>query len=225
MRKIKDLDCFLSVRYPYWICAVYFIFGINSVCFSQAAAVSGNITAAQQYYDKGKEYLDQGEFQKADDQFKQAEIILEPGQEIAESKIPGNQAAAVKTVGTQEQSIVPAVKVESKENTADVDLDREISKYREVLKTDRRNSKVYYYNLGVVYAKKKDYLNAAKMFDKVVSLDRRDYEAYYNLGTLYETIFLNHAKAIACYQLYLKFAPSGKEKETVATWLEYLKMQ
>jgi tetratricopeptide (TPR) repeat protein len=184
-------------------CAGFFILGASPVCFSEIASIADNITAAQRYYDKGKEYLNQGDFLKADEAFKQAEFLLVPNQEsiglIAEAK----HFEVLKTPDASGQSEASTVKPENTIQSSVMDSDQAINKCKESLKSDQRNSKVYYYNLGVLYARNNDYLNSAKMFDKVISLDRKDYEAYYNLGAIYETVFVNRPKAIECYQMYL----------------------
>ena len=53
------------------------------------------------------------------------------------------------------------------------------------------NSKLssVYFNLGLVYDKKKDFNLAIKNFQKVIEIDPRNSYAFYNLGSLYQEIF------------------------------------
>lgn len=97
-----------------------------------------------------------------------------------------------------------------------------INIYQEAAKKQPGNRNIRY-NLGVVYANRAEYRQAVEEFEKVVALNRRDADAYYNLGIIYENFLDDYRKALRYYNLYLRYAPKGRDREAIKNWVDYIK--
>ena len=79
-----------------------------------------------------------------------------------------------------------------------------------------------HYNLGVLFASKRDYVRAEKEFQKVIELRPDDTEAQYNLGVIYSDHLPNREKAMKFFRQYLALNPEGQDaswaKQYIATW-------
>ena len=79
-----------------------------------------------------------------------------------------------------------------------------------------------HYNMGVMFAKRRDFVRAAREFQKVVELKPDDAEAHYNLGVIYAEHIPDREKAISFFRRYLSFKPKGEDanfaKQYLATW-------
>ena len=70
---------------------------------------------------------------------------------------------------------------------------------------DDKNEKMSAYNLGVIYAKKKDYDNAIKYYKEEITKENFYPYAYYNLGIIYKDRYQDYEKAKECYIECLKY--------------------
>lgn len=203
--------------------------------FAQELQVSkDNIQAAESYYLKGKEYILKEDYHKADQAFKKAQALLEGAAtiNIEDVKLEGliSPEKEVQRVSKPKAESVKSIKNEgdilskAKEAYLQGKLDEALNLYSQALLVYPDNYN-FHYNLGVIYLKKLDYLSALKKFETVISLNSRDANAYYNLGIIYENFLNDKKKALSCYEKYLKFTPSGKEKETVKAWVEFIKSE
>jgi tetratricopeptide (TPR) repeat protein len=79
-----------------------------------------------------------------------------------------------------------------------------------------------HFNMGVMFATRKDFVRAEKEFLQVVQLRPDDAEAHYNLGIIYAEHLPNRARAIKYFQRYLTVDPAGRDanyaKQYIATW-------
>ena len=81
---------------------------------------------------------------------------------------------------------------------------------------------VYYYNLGVAFAKAQLYEEAIKAHEQSLQLHYDNPEAYYNLGLLYEKVSKEPEKAILYYRKYLRLHPDAQDKERVQKIIDEL---
>jgi len=74
--------------------------------------------------------------------------------------------------------------------------------FEKVLKEDSDYAFFAYYNLGYIYAQFKDYLKAAKYFEKSLQI-KEDKDVYYNLAVIYLHYLNNPRRAQDYYLKYL----------------------
>jgi len=79
-----------------------------------------------------------------------------------------------------------------------------------------------HYNMGVLFAKKRDFGRAAREFQQVVELKPDDAGAHYNLGVIYAEHIPDREKALSFFRRYLTINPKGQEanwaKQYIVTW-------
>jgi tetratricopeptide (TPR) repeat protein len=162
---------------------------------------------AKFYYAAGESYIKQGNFVAADEAFKKAQAVL---QETASEKNAPETAQKTEGGGkdVQGQTTEPAKPVA-----------RGVDEYLAMLQKKPYSSDIYY-NLALEYLKMNQFSDAAESFKKVIALNPKDYEAYYNLGVLYEHYLRDKLRAMSYYQTYLKFAPKGEDAEKVKMWIK-----
>jgi len=79
-----------------------------------------------------------------------------------------------------------------------------------------------HYNMGVSFAKQRDYGRAAKEFLRVVELRPTDADAHFNLGLIYAEHLPDRERAIEYFNRYLTVDPKGRDaayaKQYIAAW-------
>jgi len=79
-----------------------------------------------------------------------------------------------------------------------------------------------HYNMGVNFAKRKDYPRAAIEFRKTIELRPDDADAHYNLGVIYAEHVPDRERALTFFRKYLTIKPRGESanwaKHYIATW-------
>ncbi|MCK4809910.1 MAG: tetratricopeptide repeat protein [Candidatus Omnitrophica bacterium] len=211
---------------------IYLIGNNSPIGFAQVRAEEQtskgtDVDLSREYYLKGKEFIDKGEYQKANEAFKKAQAILDKITEgdgkSKRQKIKVRIPRIKKTPDKEKvQYVDKTIVEEAGKSYFNGDIDQALNLYKEALMFYPENYALHY-NLGVVYLKKRDYLNAAKEFEAAVSLNSRDAgDAYYNLGAIYESFLNNKEKATKYYKKYLKISGNREEKKMVRSWLNYL---
>lgn len=188
---------------------------------------SDTMARAQDYYLKGKEFILKGEYQKANEAFQKAEEILSRSFQKSNSSknlpplsVEQAESEGGKTKQREGGNILERAKKAFKENK----LDEALGLYKRALNIYPKSYDIHY-NLGVIYLKQRNYLNAAKEFQTVVSLNRDDADAYYNLGVIYENFLNDKTQAIRYYKKYLRCSRSDREKKLVKSWIDYIKRE
>jgi len=183
--------------------------------------------SAQAYYLKGKELLAKGEYEDANKAFKKAEELLEKENKTKEAILPFVVSSEVKgslqlTSPREEEkeNILQDAKVAYLNN----EFDKAVKLYSKASKLYPKEANIYY-NLGVLYLRKREYLNAAEAFEKALSLNPKDADAYYNLGIIYESFLNDRRKALKCYKNYLRFGSKNVDTERVKKWIAYIKRE
>jgi tetratricopeptide (TPR) repeat protein len=198
---------------------IFILFTAVILCFNVYG--DDQIDKAQEYYDLGKELLENGDYEKANKAFTTAQEILDAdssGQDILQA---------------QKSVDVP----EPKQYDQQENIDNTIAAAIAIAAGDTRlalkhyiaaieqypDSPDIYYNAAVLCLTLKDYDQAGDFFKEVIRLDRKDANAYYNLGVLNENYFANYRKATAFYEEFLKYASDKEDKEEIAERIQYIK--
>lgn len=160
---------------------------------------------AKDYFSLGQMFLKEGNFSAANAEFAKAELMLQeaaltPAENPSPEKNPGGEKAAV----------------EKKQ------VEKAMSYYLEEIKKETSNPD-YYYNLGLDYLKKGQFVQAEESFKLVVNLNPLDKDASYNLGVLYENYLGDKEKALKYYQQYLNIAPDSPDAAQVKGWIKAIK--
>lgn len=88
-----------------------------------------------------------------------------------------------------------------------------------ILKANRREQFVMYYNMGCIYKANAEYSKAEQQFLKALAKDPSDPDIYYNLGILYDDDLKRPKKARKYYEEFLSVAPRGKDAAQVREWI------
>ncbi|MFA6600061.1 MAG: tetratricopeptide repeat protein [Candidatus Omnitrophota bacterium] len=76
-----------------------------------------------------------------------------------------------------------------------------------------------HYNLGVFYAKERNYERALKEFQKAVDIDPGDAKAHYNLGYIYADHMQDRARAELHFKTFLELAPDDPNSDAVRNYI------
>jgi len=205
------------------------------------------IQKAQEHYLKGKKLIQAQDYQTADEEFKKAQQILEsasPPTTTAEAQTSAvvvaneNKAPSTKEAIAQEAtavSSVPAVKEvkppavsevssQAKELDQKGQLEPAISLYLKAIEQQPNNPNLHY-NLAVEYLKTYNYSLAEEEFKRVIALNPKDKDAYYNLGVLYESYIIDKKQAIICYTQYLRLASRADDRNKVKAWIKQINQE
>jgi tetratricopeptide (TPR) repeat protein len=82
-----------------------------------------------------------------------------------------------------------------------------------------------HYNLAVEYLKTNQFAKAAEAFKRVIQLNPKDKDAYYNLGVLYESYLGDKKQAIAYYSKYIKLTSPNEDTSQLKAWIRQIKAE
>lgn len=156
---------------------------------------------AKDYFSLGQLFIKNGNYSAANAEFAKAELML------------------------QEASMTPAeneIRQKATEKDESKQVEKAMTYYLEEIKKET-SSPDYYYNLGVDYLNKGQFVLAEESFKLVVNLNPLDKDACYNLGILYENYLGNKEKARKYYQQYLNIAPDAPDAQQVKGWIKQIK--
>lgn len=85
-----------------------------------------------------------------------------------------------------------------------------------------RQEALLHYNLGVSYAREKNYEMAIDEYERVISLNPNDADAHYNLAIIYDEYRKNPKRAIQHYRKYLELRPQADDIDEVKDWINRL---
>lgn len=176
---------------------------------------SEGLKKAQEYYLAGRQFIQQGDYQAANNEFKKAQLLLSP--------------APISDLTSPPQVRPPKEEKETKDAKAslkleDVPKDEAVSYYLKAIKQDPQNNNLRY-NLALEYIKVNEFKLAQEQLGRIIELDSRDKDAYYNLAVLSESYFNNKKQAIYYYSRYLSLAPEAEDAWRVKMWIKELKKQ
>jgi tetratricopeptide (TPR) repeat protein len=164
------------------------------------------IKKANELYLSGKWFIEQGNYQAANESFKKAQSLLE--------KEPApKQGQAILQISRQ--ALLP--KQEAKKITAK-NTDRRLPPQRMCRVNNKKAD--YYYNKAIDFIEDEKYQEAAGALKKTIELDPQDPDAYYNLGVLYEDYLDDKWEARRHYRKYIRLAPDAKDSLQVEGWIK-----
>ena len=184
------------------------------------------VKKAEEHYNKGRKYSQEGNYYKANEEFKKAEGLLAKNKNskgksksfyVKNDKTNNNKKLKRTEVNNKIEDILNKAKdASSKSNNNEA-----IKYYLELLTLVPGNPDVYY-NLGVEYLKRRDYFDATQEFMQVLRLNSKDADACYNLGILYEVFMHDKSMASVYYKKYLKLRPDAPDNGIVRGWIDSL---
>jgi tetratricopeptide (TPR) repeat protein len=160
---------------------------------------------AKDYFSLGQMFIKEGDYASANAEFAKAELMLQ------ESAINLPEEETPEKTGTKETAASEKKQVE-----------KAMSYYLEEIKKETSNPD-YYYNLGIDYLNKGQFVQAEESFKLAINLNPLDKDACYNLAVLYENYLGNKEKSIKYYQQYLNIAPDAPDSQQVLSWVKALK--
>ena len=180
---------------------------------------------AQKHYAAGKELIRQGNYAAANQEFKEAQGLLEGASDHSQS---------------QAQDALKAIVPETShpEGQKDGNADETLSFYLKAIKLAPKDIDRHY-NLALLYLKTKQYKEAAACLEKVIQLNPKDKDAYYNLGVLYESYLgdrpegdgaasnsrSHKKKALDYYAQYIKYGSAKGDALEIKQWIRQLKKE
>ncbi|MCX7926688.1 MAG: tetratricopeptide repeat protein [Candidatus Omnitrophica bacterium] len=167
------------------------------------------LAEAQQHYEKGKIYIQEGNYTAANLEFNRVEILLQEIQGLS-ALMPAE--LPIKSETTQKDFSHKATEEEKKR------MDKALTYYLTELKKETSNPD-YYYNLGIEYLLQGQFIQAEEAFKLVLNLNPLDKDACYNLAVLYENYLGNKDKAIKYYQQYLNISGDAPDANLVKSWI------
>lgn len=162
---------------------------------------------AERYYSEGKQFILQGDFARADQEFKKAQQALETAEVKPFEPVPVETAQPLATEDWE------TVQNNKPQEVIDFLL-RAIARYPE--------NPDLYYNLAIQYIKSERFKEAAEALKRVIKVNPQDKDAYYNLGVLYGDYLFDKKKARTYYSYYLKFSLPADEALEVKNWIRQL---
>ena len=177
---------------------------------------------SRQYFQEGERFYNQGDYPRADEEFKKAQELLEG--------LKHDQTLVVTEYEKEESSLIENEAKETGLADYDVylesamgfakngDSERAISYYLRAIALAADKSNLYY-NLAIEYLKTKQFNQAAEELNKVIQLDPKDKDAFYNLGVLYENYLGDLERARLYYKRYIKLAPHAVDVKNVKSWI------
>jgi tetratricopeptide (TPR) repeat protein len=165
------------------------------------------IKKANELYIAGKIYLQDNDYDKANDAFKKAQELLTNG---SLADLPGSGLTDyMRNIDTRPLA-------EKKEKS---------SARKEAAKPlgPRFKKANALYNRGIEAIERQEYNQAETSLKETIRFNPKDKDAYYNLGVLYENYFADKKSALACYQRYVRLAPQAENVKEVRSWIEDIK--
>ncbi|MFH0827841.1 MAG: tetratricopeptide repeat protein [Candidatus Omnitrophota bacterium] len=154
---------------------------------------------AKDYFSLGQLFVKNGDYTAANAEFVKAELMM---QEASMIQLAEETGGKLKEGSRDKQEEMFYYLEEIKKKTSDPD---------------------YYFNLGLDFLNKGQFIQAEESFKSAVKLDPWDKDSCYNLGVLYENYLGNSEKAREFYLQYLDIAPDAPDAKQVKSWISELK--
>ncbi|MFH1577452.1 MAG: hypothetical protein ABIC18_00055, partial [Candidatus Omnitrophota bacterium] len=102
--------------------------------------------------------------------------------------------------------------------TKNKESEKAISYYLKAIDAIPDNAGLHY-NLAIEYLRTRQFHQATDELHKVIQLNSKDKDAYYNLGILYEIYLGDLERAKFCYNRYIEFAAGADDTNNVKLWI------
>lgn len=171
---------------------------------------------SQKHFQEGERFYNQGDYSRADEEFKKAQILLEGLKEVIIEEKKEDISCEDQPKKTEEDynGLVKKALEYAKSNKSE----EAITYYLKAIALQPNNPDPHY-NLAIEYLKTQNFSQAAEELKKVIELNPKDSDAYYNLGVLYEDYLKDLELAKFYYTQYLKLSPHAPDAEDVKKWL------
>jgi len=160
---------------------------------------------AKNHYAEGQRLIRQGDYASANTEFAKAELVLKEEALLVAAPVPKETRVSADDAAKKDQ------------------VERAMRFYLDKIKQETNNPD-YYYNLGLDYLKKGQFIFAEEYFKLALNLNPLDKDAAYNLGILYENYLNDRQKALTFYQQYLNIAPDAPDAQQVRQWIKDIKL-
>jgi len=208
---MKRIFCFLII----------FCFFVCNFSYSQSPD-----DKIQEHYRLGKEYSAQGEYLKANEEFKLAEELLKDLKPLSKDKnVSKKSVSKTKVLSKKQEKLSRELNTMLKkayELAKSGNSQLAMTLYLKALRLAPNNADIHH-NLASFYLQKRDYWEAVQELQYVVKINREDADAHYNLGILYEIYLNDSSGAVRYYEKYLALKPLASDKLLVLSWIESLK--
>ncbi|MBU1998644.1 MAG: tetratricopeptide repeat protein [Candidatus Omnitrophota bacterium] len=174
------------------------------------------VQKAKEYHIQGREFMQKDDFTSANNAFKKAQELLVGAEEPKPTPLVSQETSPV----SQEPALIS--KITHEEVLPQEFGSRDVNYYIKALETDPANPDIYY-NLALEYLRNNQYKLASDAFFRVITLNPKDAEAYYNLGVLAESYFNDKKQAMNFYAKYIEFTAGKEEQAEVKLWIKRLK--
>jgi tetratricopeptide (TPR) repeat protein len=184
----------------------FFVFQANVI--HSEVSNGEKIKKANELYLSGKWFIEQGNYQAANESFKKAQSLLEK----APASVPKQSQAVLQL---SRQALSPkeeAKKVTAKNATRGLGL-------QQIYRANNKKAD-YYYNKAVDFIEDEKYQEAAGALKKTIEFAPQGPDAYYNLGVLYEDYLDDKWEARKYYRKYIRLAPDAKDSLQVEGWIK-----
>lgn len=101
-------------------------------------------------------------------------------------------------------------------------VDEGPSKFRDMAEQNKKLLKEtaeMHYNLGVFYTENRNFVLAAKEFQRALDFDPNNSKAHYNLGYIYSEQLDKQEEAMAHFQKFLQINPNSKESNEIRSYM------
>ena len=197
---------------------------LGFVSFS-VRAQSDIVSAAGDYYRRGRELYSKGDYIRANEAFKKAEAILDASAPAAaESQDPTGKPQLLNDYGPESAAAQGPFTVRAQDAFKAGDYTRAAALYEQALRDDKKNNSIKY-NLALSYLANENYNKASALFKDILKHNPKDIDACYNLGVIYESFLPDYPQALVYYRQYLKYASGSRDGKKVKDWVEYIERQ
>lgn len=204
----------------FWFVILVFGFWFLDFSYAQEGArlsQEEKVQKAREYYAAGQLLMQNGDYRRADAQFKNAQALLKDSSQVLEdAALLENTKSAPANVLSPGKMALDAAKKGA--------MDEAIALYQKAINASPRDANLHY-NLALEELKSKRFQDAAYAFKRALQLNPKDKDAYYNLAVLYESYLNDKKQALNYYALYLKYALPADNTAEAKEWMRQLRKE
>lgn len=206
------------------ICLLTIVLQANVVAQEAVSAelsADQKIQKAKEYHSAGKQFIQQGNYSAADREFKKAQQLLGSAEPKDTRRVSKQDTDKVQSVSSGEVRS-PAVK--AWEAGRKGKSEEAILYYLEAIVLKPQNTSLHY-NLAIEYLRTSQFKKASEAFKRVIQLNPKDKDAYYNLGVLYDVYLDDKEGALGFYNQYVKLADKTEDISLVKAWIRQIQKE
>jgi len=174
---------------------------------------------ANDHYLRGKQFLQQGDYASANQEFKRAQAILNT---IPLESTTSTSVSPAESLPEKSQVEEKSWAVKAEESAKSGKAEEAIQYYLKAIAQNAKDPHLYY-NLAVEYLQTKKFKEATSTLKQLVQLDPKDIDALYNLGVIYDNYLKDEKQALSYYLRYIKLAPQAEDAVQVRQWIKEIR--